>query len=178
MLLSQRLRGIFGQLLLSACVMAIPLLSGSAFGAEIEGRVVGVADGDTITVLDSKNERFKIRLTGIDAPEKKQAFGSRSREHLGKMLYGKVVVVDWKKRDRYQRILGKVLVNGTDANLEQIRSGLAWHYKKYKFEQSQSDRSLYSDAEKQAQIERRGLWGDKAPIAPWDFRHDRKFRKP
>jgi endonuclease YncB( thermonuclease family) len=97
----------------------------------LTGRVVRVIDGDTIVVLDPSNAQHKIRLTGIDAPERKQAFGSKSKEYLPDSVAGKFVVVEYNKRDRYQRILGKVLLGDEDLNLEQIRAGLAWHYKKY-----------------------------------------------
>lgn len=84
-----------------------------------------VTDGDTIVVLDSANAQHKIRLQGIDAPERKQAFGTKSKEHLSDSVAGKFVVVDYSKRDRYQRILGKVLLSGEDINLEQIKAGPA-----------------------------------------------------
>lgn len=88
------------------------------------GRVVGVTDGDTITILDADNTQYKVRLTGIDAPERKQAFGNMAKQHLASLIFGKTVTVEWFKHDRYKRILGKVLVDGRDANLEQIRAEL------------------------------------------------------
>ena len=83
----------------------------------IEGRVVGVADGDTITVLDNTNTQHKIRLAGIDAPEKKQPFGNVSKKSLSDLVYGKQVSVDYNKQDRYGRTVGKVMAEGVDANL-------------------------------------------------------------
>ena len=106
----------------------------------LTGRVVRVTDGDTIVILDSANTQHKIRLTGIDAPERKQAFGTKSKEHLSDSVAGKFVVVEYAKRDLYQRILGKVLLSDQDMNLEQIKAGLAWHYKKYQKEQPPPDR--------------------------------------
>ena len=94
-----------------------------------------VTDGDTIVVLDPANIQHKIRLTGIDALEHGQAFGTKSKDQLSDSVAGHFVVVEYDKRDRYQRILGKVLLSGEDMNLEQIRAGMAWHYKKYQFEQ-------------------------------------------
>ena len=91
----------------------------------LTGRVVRVTDGDTIVVLDADNTQHKIRLTGIDAPEKKQAFGTKSKEHLSDSVAGKTVVVEYGKRDYYKRILGKVLLNDRDMNLEQVRAGHA-----------------------------------------------------
>jgi endonuclease YncB( thermonuclease family) len=136
----------------------------------LTGRVVRVTDGDTIVILDSADTQHKIRLTGIDAPERKQAFGTKSKEHLSDSIAGKFVVVDYDKRDYYKRILGKVLLNGEDMNLEQIRAGLAWHYKKYQKEQSPSDRALYSAMEVEAREAGRGLWRDPAPVPPWKYR--------
>lgn len=106
------------------------------------GRVVGVADGDTITILDASNTQYKIRLAGIDAPEKKQPFGQASKKSLSDLVYDKSVQVDWSKTDRYKRIVGKVYVNDLDANLEQVKRGLAWHYSKYKKEQPFEDRLM------------------------------------
>ncbi len=103
----------------------------AAEAATITGRVVGVSDGDTITVLDADRTQHKIRLAGIDAPESKQAFGSRSKQNLSDLVFGKDVAVEWDKRDRYQRTLGVVLVDGHDVNLEQVRAGMAWWYRQY-----------------------------------------------
>jgi endonuclease YncB( thermonuclease family) len=134
------------------------------------GRVVGVADGDTLTVLTAERQQHRVRLTGIEAPEKRQGFGQVSKQHLSALAYDKTVSVVFHKRDRYQRILGKVLVNGVDAGLEQIRSGLAWHYNKYEREQSPEDRVAYARVEEKARAERRGLWRDPKPVPPWNFR--------
>ena len=92
-----------------------------------EGRVVGVQDGDTITVLDSSNANHRIRLLGIDAPEKGQPFGSRSGENLSEAIFNRVVTIEWSKHDRYGRIVGKVVLGGQDICLEQIKMGMAWH---------------------------------------------------
>lgn len=155
--------------------LAVLLLSASlatpAFGSTLQGKVVGISDGDTITVLDANHQERKIRLAGIDAPEKSQAFGSRSKQHLSNMIFGKPVVVDWNKTDKYGRTIGKVIVNGQDANLNQVKAGLAWHYKDYAKEQSAIDRDEYANAETTARAQRLGLWLDAKPIPPWDFRH-------
>lgn len=143
----------------------------SAYGDVLRGKVIGVSDGDTITILDSANAQHKIRLTGIDAPEKAQAFGQASKQVLSKLVFNKEVEVVWGKHDRYQRILGKVVLNGEDICLEQVRRGMAWHYKKYQNEQSQMDREKYSDAEKKARDAKIGLWIDPEPMEPAQFRH-------
>ncbi len=152
-------------------IFAALLLSALACNAAtIEGKVVGVADGDTITVLDSTNTQHKIRLSGIDAPEKSQPFGNRSKQSLSDLVFSKAVTVDTDKRDKYKRNVGKVLVDGVDANLEQIKRGMAWHYKAYEREQPATDRKAYSDAEIEAKEARRGLWVDSEPVPPWKFR--------
>jgi endonuclease YncB( thermonuclease family) len=134
------------------------------------GRVVNIEDGDTIIVLAATNQSNKIRLQGIDAPEGGQAFGNRSQQNLSDLIFNRDVTVEWSKRDRYGRKVGKVLLDGSDVCLEQIKSGMAWHYKYYQSEQSNEDRELYTNAETEARATRRGLWSDANPIPPWDFR--------
>ena len=153
------------KLLLAACLLIAQL----SFAAELTGLVVGVSDGDTITVLVDKTP-YKIRLAGIDAPESRQAFGQASKQHLSALVYKKPVTVLWDKKDRYGRTLGKVMVDGTDVCLEQIKAGLAWHYKRYASEQPAQDRADYAAAEDKAKGERIGLWSDAQPTAPWDWR--------
>jgi len=140
----------------------------------LTGRVVRVTDGDTIVVLGPGNAQHKVRLQGIDAPERGQAYGTKSKEHLSDSVAGKFVVVEYSKRDRYERILGKVLLGGEDMNLEQIEAGLAWHYKKYQNEQTTVDRVKYSDAEREARMERHGLWHDANPVPPWEYRQAKR----
>lgn len=136
----------------------------------ITGKVVAVADGDTITVLDSNKKQWKIRLEGIDAPEAKQDFGEKAKQNLAGLVFGKTVQVVTGKTDKYGRTVGKVTLAGRDINLEQIKAGLAWHYKAYEKEQSVEDRKLYADAELQARDINAGLWAQPNFIAPWDFR--------
>jgi endonuclease YncB( thermonuclease family) len=156
------------------CILFSALLIQSAYADILSGRVVGVADGDTVTILDSTNTQHKIRLGGIDAPEKHQAFGNVSKKSLSDMVYGQLVTVDWHKEDRYGRKVGKVLTNDIDVNLEQIKRGLAWYYKKYKGEMVQTDRINYVQAQQEAETNQRGLWLDANPIPPWDFRKQKK----
>ena len=138
-----------------------------------QGRVVGVQDGDTITVLDSSNQDHRIRLQGIDAPEKAQAFGTKSGQNLSQAVFNRVVTIEWSKHDRYGRIVGKVMIDGGDICLEQVRVGMAWHYKDYQDEQTLEDQKLYAEAEESARSAKIGLWIDPDPIPPWDFRHRR-----
>lgn len=156
---------------LALCGIALLWSSLSATAADIVGRVVGVSDGDTITVLVDNRDRLKVRLAGIDAPEKSQPFGSVSKKSLSDQVFGKTVNIESNKKDRYGRFLGRVIFNGTDVCLEQIRVGMAWHYKRYSNEQSESLRREYADAESQARQLKIGLWSEPTPVAPWEFRH-------
>jgi endonuclease YncB( thermonuclease family) len=151
------------------CTLALTVAS-EAWAQNLSGRVVSVTDGDTITLLDERRVQHKIRLAGIDAPERKQPFGQRSKEQLSELVAGRTVEVETEKLDRYGRTVGKVIADGRDANLAMVVSGLAWHYKKYQDEQSPSDRLLYDSAEKDARAARRGLWADQSPIPPSDWR--------
>lgn len=153
------------------------LLANTSVADTLMGRVVGVSDGDTVTVLDVANTQFKIRLMGIDAPEKKQAFGQKSKEHLSDLVFNKQVAVEYTKQDKYGRTIGQIFVDGIDANLEQVKGGLAWHYKQYQKEQSPDDRTAYAQAEEQARLEHRGLWRDQAPTPPWNWRREQKHGK-
>lgn len=159
--------------LLSALVLASALTWSHA--ATITGLVVGVTDGDTVTVLDALKTEHKIRLSGIDAPEKKQAFGARSKQSLSDLVFEKQVTVETDKKDRYGRDVGKILLStGQDVNLEQVTRGFAWHYKAYEREQSANDRKLYDFAEQGARAGRRGLWADAEPVPPWEYRHSKR----
>ncbi len=144
-------------------------LSIAAFADSLTGKVVRLADGDSITVLDN-NIEHKIRLQGIDAPERKQAFGNASRKHLASLVAGKEVTVKCVKRDRYGRIVGFVLVDGHDVNLAQVKAGMAWFYRYYQLELSPEDRRRYAKAENQARTDRLRLWLHKNPMPPWAWR--------
>jgi endonuclease YncB( thermonuclease family) len=146
------------------------LLSGPILAETIDGRVVGVHDGDTITVLDSTKTQHKIRLAGIDAPELKQAFGHASKKHLSDLVYDRGVTLDCGKTDKYKREVCVVMIDGKDANLAQIEAGMAWWYRKYQKEQSARQKTDYEAAEVVAKEARIGLWQDAEPTAPWDFR--------
>jgi endonuclease YncB( thermonuclease family) len=137
----------------------------------IQGRAVSIIDGDTIKVLTANHDLLTVRLMGIDAPEKRQDFGSQSKRHLSALVFNHTVDVEWKKKDRYGRIVGKVLLINEDINLKQIEAGLAWWYRKYKPEQSAPDRVRYEIAEQEAQERRQGLWSHPSPTPPWDWRH-------
>lgn len=149
----------------------------SAFAELLTGRVVGVADGDTITILvvegATKTPR-KIRINGIDAPEKAQAFGNRSKEAMSDLAFGKEAEADCGKVDRYGRDICLVRVAGVDVGLKLIEQGLAWHYKAYQRDQKPADRVRYDMAETESREAKRGLWralGTNAPpVPPWEWR--------
>lgn len=160
-------------LLLLATIVVAALATAFAM-ADVSGRVVAVTDGDTIKVLDANRVEHKIRLTGVDAPERGQPYGNASRKHLANLVAGKQVVVESDKADRYGRILGKVLVDGTDANLEQVKAGYAWWYRYYAKTQLRADRKSYEQAEASAKGAGLGLWADSNPINPYEWRKGKR----
>ncbi len=152
----------------------------------LEGMVTGIADGDTLYVLDASRKRHKIRLLGIDAPEHRQAFGERSKQSLARMTHRRFVSVDWQSRDAYGRILGRVRVapvdcrqgscpKTLDANLEQVKLGLAWWNKKFADTQFPGDARTYAAAERQARANKAGLWADRNPVPPWRWRYAKRL---
>ncbi|TVO53066.1 thermonuclease family protein [Denitromonas halophila] len=152
----------------AGCVFfALPSVSK---GEVLHGRIVGVADGDTVTLLDANNVQHKIRLQGIDAPEKNQPYGSASKRRLSDLVFGRTVGAACSKTDRYRRLICRIDVNGVDVNLAMITAGMAWHYKAYEMEQTSTERTAYVLAEEQARLARTGLWLDHSPTPPWGFR--------
>ena len=121
-------------------------------------------DGDTLTVL-VEHRQMKVRLADIDAPELRQPFGTRSRQSLSELCFGKTAAVDVRTRDRYQRAVAQVTCDGRDANAEQVRRGYAWTYTRF----ARATSPLYV-LQMQAQSEHRGLWSDPTPVPPWDWR--------
>jgi endonuclease YncB( thermonuclease family) len=154
--------------------IALAVLTTTSNADTLTGRVVGIADGDTLTLLDATNTQHKIRLSGIDSPEKGQPFGQACKKSLSDLAYDRAVAIESSKLDRYGRVIGKVLVNGQDVNLEQVRRGCGWHYKKYQNEQILDDRLSYNSAEESARASRVGLWADNEPMPPWDWRNARR----
>lgn len=161
--------------LLRNIALALALLSQSALAEVIVGRVVAVSDGDTLTVLDAAKRQHRVRLAGIDAPEKNQAFGEDSKQNLARLVFGKSVNIEWEKTDRYGRVVGKVVIGALDANLAQVRAGYAWRYKRYEQEQGAEDRRRYAASAAAARVERLGLWRDPSPTPPWDWRAQRRL---
>jgi endonuclease YncB( thermonuclease family) len=134
-------------------------------------KVVGISDGDTLTIRCEGQPQEKVRLAEIDAPEKGQDYGTRSRESLAEMCFGKPVTLDrQKKPDRYGRTIARVNCDGTDANAEQVRRGMAWVYDAHV-----TDRTLYG-LQDEAREAKRGLWAGE-PVRPWEFRKNRKEKR-
>jgi len=155
--------------LLIAIPFFVILLSFPSFAfADFSGRVVGISDGDTIKVLHNGRAE-KIRLNGIDCPEKGQAFGNKAKQFTSEMVFGKTVTVHEHGRDKYGRMVGDVLLpDGQSLNRELVAAGLAWWYRKYS-----KDASL-GQLEEEARSAKRGLWADPEPIPPWSWRKQRK----
>ncbi|MEQ1762003.1 MAG: thermonuclease family protein [Pyrinomonadaceae bacterium] len=133
------------------------------------GKVVAVADGDTITVL-LDNKQIKVRLAGIDAPEKGQDMSDAAKRQLSYFVFGETVTLEGSKIDRHGRQVAKVLLRTADINLMLVKFGLAWHYKAYAKEQSESDRDLYSKAEQDARNAKLNIWRLPDPLPPWNYR--------
>lgn len=157
----------------SALVFLLFALAVSALAqsSELRGKVVSVADGDTITILTPDRQQHKIRFNGIDAPESSQDFGQVSKKNLAGLVFGKDVVVLWSKRDKYGRIIGTVMLGPVNVNLEQLKAGLAWYYRQYAGDVPAGNRAAYERAEAEARAAKRGLWAQPNPVPPWAFRH-------
>lgn len=131
--------------------------------------VIGISDGDTLTVLNEDKQQVKIRLAEIDAPEKGQPFGTQSKKSLSDLCFGKQAKVTPRVKDQYGRTVARVSCDGVDANLEQISRGMAWVYRKYA-----KDHNLFV-YEHEAKRQKRGLWADKSPTPPWEWRKSARY---
>lgn len=138
----------------------------------IEGQVVTIEDGDTISVMTRERILHKVRLQAIDAPDDRQPYFEKSKKNLSNLLLRKTVRAVYHSKDSSGRLIATVYQNGRDVGLIQVESGLAWHYKRFSYEQTATARKSYSDAQALAVTERKGLWDDKSPIPPWVFRGD------
>ena len=152
-------------------------LVGVSFSTRAEvftGTVTRVADGDTVTVLVKNGDKIKIRLVGIDAPEKDQPHGLVSKSYLEEIIEGKQINARCEKKDRYKRWLCKIFFDGADMNLRQLELGNAWWYRAYSKDQSSGDREVYAGAESKARKDKLGLWAEASPVPPWDWRRQQK----
>lgn len=155
------------RLFIFSLLLSLPL---TCLGDVIVGKVVGVSDGDTLTVLDGSNRQNKIRLSAIDAPEKNQPFGMRSKQALSSLCYGKDARVTPHIKDRYGRTVADVDCGGRNVNEEQVKTGMAWVYRKY----AKGYEDLYR-LEDEARAGRRGLWVDQEAVPPWEYRKLKRY---
>jgi micrococcal nuclease len=150
-------------------LLVLFILSYHVIIAQITGKVVGVHDGDTFTLLTKENVQYKVRLHGVDCPELKQDFGKVCKKYTSDVIFNKTVKVEYSKKDRYGRIVGIVISpNGKTLNEELLRYGYAWHYIKY--DQNPKWDKLESDA-RNAKL---GLWKQTNATPPWDYRKEKK----
>lgn len=156
-------------LLLPAALLLLLVLTGSTLAEQL--KVVSISDGDTFTGLDSQNRQVKVRLHGIDAPEKAQAFGNVSRKALGDLIEGKTVEAQQVDKDRYGRVVANVHISGTHVNRELVAKGLAWRYVQY------DKKGEFTQVEQAAKTARKGLWADEKPVPPWEWRKTEKERR-
>lgn len=172
-------------LLRSVACSALLAAAPAASGAELHGSIVGISDGDTITVL-APLETVKVRINGIDAPEKHQAFGERSKQNLYAMAYQKDAHLECHKTDRYGRRICKVWVQPSDCpacgqtldiGLAQVIAGLAWWYREYAREQTAEDQGRYESSEREARLRKLGLWKEQHPVPPWEWRRQDKEKR-
>lgn len=140
-------------------ILLLAMLYASLFA--LSGKVISIHDGDTITVLQDKRQ-IKVRLYGIDAPELKQPYGKKSKRFLANLIAGKGVEVEENGKDRYKRTIGIVYLGGTDISAQIVANGYAWAYRKFS--------KKYTLQESQAKSQRLGLWQDKEPTPPWEWR--------
>ena len=159
-------------LLMFFLLLPAALLNGqSRPNARITGQVIRILDGDTFELLTDDKKTVKIRMNGIDAPEKNQAFGQKSKDYLGSLCFRRQVAVVYTGKDRYNRVLGTAYnTAGQNINLKMVEAGMAWHFVRYS-----SDGQLAA-AQRYAREQRKGLWSDPGAIAPWEFRRSRTRR--
>ncbi|QGW28894.1 nuclease [Phnomibacter ginsenosidimutans] len=150
-------------------VLLFTLTAWLAVSAQLRGTVIAIADGDTFTLLTAQNQQVKIRLHGIDCPEKKQPYSNNAKAYISSLVFGKQVFVQVKNKDRYGRTIGVVLLEDKrNVNELLLQAGWAWHFKKY------DQDARWAAMEQQARRNRKGLWADPNPIAPWDWRARKK----
>lgn len=141
------------------------IIISASYAQKFQVKVVGISDGDTFTAINRDKLQLKIRIYGIDAPEKKQDYGQKAKQVLSDCIFGKVVTIDVQSQDGWGRYISYVYTpEGRDVSLLMLQKGMAWHFKKY------DDTEIYSNAELNAKSRKVGLWAAPNPIAPWDFR--------
>ena len=156
------------------CFLSLFLLPIFGF-SQLAGKAISISDGDTFTLLTEQKEQIKIRLYGIDCPEKGQPFGNAAKKYLSLLISTKEVQVIDKGLDRYGRTIGMTIVSGTKVNELMLKEGYAWHYKQY------DHNSIWDVYENNARKLRKALWADENPIEPWSWRHKLRenfYRRP
>ena len=138
------------------------------------GRVITIIDGDSIIVTNRQGKRHKVRLAGIDAPERGQPYGDKAKRHLASLIGGKRIQLESYKYDQYGRVVAKIMLLDQDINLSMVRAGLAWWYRRYADEQPLFDQYRYDAAETHARDRRVGLWSQRNPMPPWQWRKNRR----
>jgi len=139
----------------------------------VYARVVKIYDGDTLAIVDGMSRELRVRLSGIDAPERAQPFGAASRKSLAELARGKTALIEYYKLDKYGRLVARVRVDGRDISVEQLRRGMAWHRVSVPLDQSAQEALLYGQAEQEARSRRLGIWQENA-VPPWKFREANK----
>ncbi len=160
------IKGLFA----SALILALLQTTVRAAPVLLQGRIVRVTDGDTVTMLEAHHILHKIRLAGIDAPEFKMPYGHQATVFLTALTLGKDVDALAYKQDRYGRTIATLFSGNKDVNLAMIQAGLAWHYKRYAREQPAEEAKAYALAEDLARVQLLALWQEGDPIAPWEWR--------
>lgn len=154
-----------GAILTSIALAATVNAKSSQNEATWQGKVISITDGDTVTVLTNTNEQVKIRVYGIDCPEKKQAFGTKAKQFLSSLIFGQTVTVQPLGKDLYGRTIAKIAYEGRDIGLTMIQYGYAWWYQQYAMKEID-----YKKAQAKAREQQLGLWQDANPVEPWKFR--------
>jgi endonuclease YncB( thermonuclease family) len=162
---SRRLPNAIGAACLLLAALAL-LFVPAAVAKDLTGRVVGIADGDTLTLLTEQHEQIRIRLSDIDTPERRQPFGNRARQSLADLVFGKAARIAVRDTDRYGRTVGRVFIGTQDVNAEMVRRGAAWVYRRY------SDDPELLQLEQLARAQKQGLWAlpEAERIPPWEWR--------
>ncbi|WP_051284035.1 thermonuclease family protein [Desulforegula conservatrix] len=152
-------------------ITSIFLMLSSGYGYPFSARVIKVADGDTVTAVTEDGQPLKVRLFGIDAPEKNQAYGQKSKKALSGMINRKEVDIEIVAGDKYGRSVGIIYLGNKTINEEMVKKGHAWVYRRYC---SKSECRKWIDLEEEAKRDKKGLWNDSDPLPPWEFRHAKK----
>ena len=158
------------QTLFGSLLIGFGLYGPLAWSDSLIGRVVGVGDGDTVTVIDADQRKVTLRLAGIDAPEKSQDFGLEAKQALMQLCLDKPMLAEVRTTDRYGRLVARLSCNEVDVAASMLEKGLAWHFSRYAAAQPGLEAQLDLSAQNRAKIARVGLWSTAEPVAPWDWR--------